>query len=305
MKHLKIFVLAILFSSAGFAQESEEISEPAGTSSEAIAGSDEPADSIPAKEYVQSTFTSSRLASGQTIEGPAKNELVIFISHRFGSVKNGFYDMFGLDQATTRLGAEYGITDRFSAGFGRSTYYKTFDWYAKYRIIQQATGTGGMPFSLALLSSMSIYSLKWADENEKEAYNFMHRMSFAHQVLIATKLNKTFSFQFMPSFAHKNLVEKESDPSDMFFLGVGGKLRLSRALSFNIEYYYFVNRPGTERFTHPLAIGLNIDTGGHIFQLVFSNSQPWFESGYLTETKGKWLDGDIYFGFHLQRKFSF
>ena len=95
-----------------------------------------------------------------------------------------------------------------------------------------------------------------------------------------------------------------SDPNDAFLLGIGGTVRFAKILSFNMEYYYYTNRPDADRFTHPLAMGINIETGGHVFQLLFSNSQPLFESGFLTETNGKWENGDIYFGFHLQRTFS-
>ncbi|MGD2035068.1 MAG: DUF5777 family beta-barrel protein, partial [Bacteroidales bacterium] len=226
----------------------------------------------------------------------------LVISHRFWRLDEGFYDMFGLDYATIRIGFDYGITDRLSAGFGRNTYGKTYDGYVKYRIINQATGPRSLPFSLAYVASASVSTLKW-DEDEKEAYDFVHRMGYAHQALFATKLNRTFSFQFMPSFVHKNLVEKVNDPNDMFFLGVGGKIRLASILSLNIEYYYYVNRPDNERFSHPLAVGFDIETGGHVFQLIFSNSQPWFTSGFLSETTGKLENGDIYFGFHMHRTF--
>lgn len=289
MKYLASFVCVILLSPIGYGQDLMEILDTT--------------DSIPEKQFVYSTFASPRLCSGHTIESPGKRELVFIISHRFGSMKEGFYDMFGLDYATIRLGFDYGITDRFSAGLGRSTYNKTFDGYLKYRFIQQSTGAGGMPFSLSYFSSVSINSLKW-DEERKAALDFVHRVNYVQQVLIATKLNRTFSFQFMPSYVHKNLVEKKQDPNDVFLLGVGGKIRLAKILSFNIEYYYYTNRPDANRFTHPLAMGFDIETGGHVFQLLFSNSQPWFESGFLTETNGKWKNGDIYFGFHLQRTFS-
>lgn len=289
MKYLILIILTLMFSSAGFARELAELSETT--------------DSITTRQYVYSSFASSRLGSGHTIESPEKQDLVLIISHRFGKLDGGFYELFGLDDATIRIGLDYGITDRFSAGFGRSTYNKTYDGYLKYRFIQQAIGPGGLPFSLAYFTSVSVYSLKWS-EKEKQAYDFTHRISYVQQVLWATKLNKTFSFQFMPSFVHKNLVEKKSDPNDIFLLGIGGKVRLARFLSLNIEYYYYVNRPGDERFSHPLAIGFDIDTGGHVFQLIFSNSKPWFESGFLSETNGKWRNGEIYFGFHLQRTFS-
>jgi len=160
-----------------------------------------------------------------------------------------------------------------------------------------------LPFSLAYFTSVSVYSLKWSDE-EKDAYDFIHRISYVHQALWATKLNRTFSFQFMPGFVHTNLVGEKDDPNNMFFLGLGGKIRLAKILSLNLEYHYYVNRPDDERFTHPLAIGFDIETGGHVFQLLFSNSQPWFESGFLTETSGKWRKGDIYFVFHLHRTFT-
>jgi hypothetical protein len=289
MKYLSSIVCLIQLSITGYGQNLMEILDTS--------------DSIPEKQFVYSTFASPRLCSGHTIESPGKRELVFIISHRFDKINEGFYDMFGLDQATIRLGLDYGITDRFSAGFGRSTYNKTYDVYLKYRFIQQATGAGGIPFSLSYFSSVSINSWKW-DEERKATLDFVHRISYVQQILLAAKLNRIFSFQFMPSYVHKNLVEKKQDPNDAFLLGIGGKVRFAKIISFNIEYYYYANRPDADRFTHPLAIGLNIETGGHVFQLLFSNSQPFFESGFLTETNGKWKNGDIYFGFHIQRTFS-
>ncbi|MBN2522623.1 MAG: hypothetical protein JXB24_05080 [Bacteroidales bacterium] len=292
MKRIKDLIPCItifLCASMGFSQDLMEIIEET--------------DSLPAKQFVYSTFASSRLASGHTVESPGKQELVLIISHRFWRLDDGIYDMFGLDNATIRIGLDYGITDRLSAGFGRSTYNKTFDGYLKYRIIHQATGEKGMPFSLTYLTSASVNSLRW-DEERKQYLDFVHRVSYVHQVLMATKLNRIFSLQFMPGFVHKNLVEKKTDPNDMFLLGLGGKIRIAKILSLNIEYYYFANRPDNERFMHPLAIGFDIETGGHVFQLLFSNSQPWFESGFFTETNGQWRNGDIYFGFHIQRTFS-
>lgn len=255
----------------------------------------------PSTEYTSATFKTTRIVSGHSIENPANGVLLFMISHHFGRLNQGAYDLFGLDQATIRLGLEYGVNDFISVGIGRSTYQKTIDGFIKAKLLRQSSGVKTMPVSLTAFSSTDLFTLKWQDP-ERTNY-FSSRFSFVHQLMIARKFTESFSLQITPTYIHKNLVV-ESNTNDNFALGIGGRYKLTKRLSINAEYFH--NLPGyiADNFENPLSIGFDIETGGHVFQLHFTNSQPMFDRALITETMGKWGNGDIYFGFNISRVFT-
>jgi hypothetical protein len=256
-------------------------------------------------DYTYATFKTTRVINAQSTENPAEGVLMFLIQHRFGRINTGGYEFFGLDQATIRLGLEYGITKRLAVGIGRSSYEKTYDGFLKYKILRQSTGLRKMPISMSYFVSSAITSLKWEDMGVENRTNyFSSRVSYTHQLLIARKFNKSLSVQLIPSFIHKNLVETVEDANDIFSVGIGGRLKLTQRLSVNAEYFYTPESQISYEFTQPLSVGLDIETGGHVFQLHFSNAQAFFERGYITETNGKWSKGDIYFGFGISRVFT-
>lgn len=254
--------------------------------------------------YTSATFKATRIMNGHSIERMPTGQLDFRIHHRFGRINSGPYDLWGLDQANIHFSLEYGITDWIMAGIGRGTYEKTFDGFLKLSILRQSSGNRMMPVSLSLLSGTYLNTLKW---NEEDPYNFYHRFEFVNQLLIARKFNQRFSFQLIPSFLHRNLVVTELDPNDLFALGTGARLKLSNRISFNAEYYY-VFRPDNAFLSvelyNPLAIGFDIETGGHVFQLILTNSLAMTEHGFIGNTTGNWLDGDIHFGFNISRVFK-
>ncbi len=256
----------------------------------------------PTTEFTYATFKTTRIINGHSVENPADGVLLFMISHRFGKLNSGAYDFFGLDQATIRLGFEYGIGERLSVGIGRSSYQKAYDGFVKYKILRQSSGDRTMPLTMTWFSSMDLFSLKWQD-TERKNY-FSSRLSFVHQLLLARKFSDKFSLQVSPTFIHKNLVLTEADDNDTFAMGVGGRLKLTQRVSVNAEYFYLMPGSVANNFVNPLSIGFDIETGGHVFQLHFTNTQPMFERGFITETRGKWTNGDIYFGFNLSRVFT-
>ncbi|MFN2395157.1 MAG: DUF5777 family beta-barrel protein [Bacteroidales bacterium] len=253
-------------------------------------------------EYAFATFKTTRIVNGQSIENPPHGELKFIISHHFGRLNEGAYNLWGLDQASIRLGLEYGVTERFAISVGRSSFEKTFDGFAKYKILRQSTGAKEMPISLSVFSGIYLNSLNWRFP-ERTNY-FSSRLSFAHQVLVARKFSNTFSFQLTPTLVHKNLVEKTEDPNDIFALGYGGRVRLTNRITFNAEYYQVLTQKTAQQFKNMLSLGFDLETGGHVFQLHFTNAQPMFERAFITETRGDWLNGDIYFGFNIVRVFT-
>jgi len=254
-------------------------------------------------DYTFATFKTTRVVIGHSIENPAPGVLLFLISHHFGRVNSGAYEFFGLDQATIRLGFEYGVTDRFSLGIGRSSYEKTFDGFLKYKILRQSSGMKKMPVTLTFFSSYALNSLKWEDP-ERTNY-FSSRLAYTFQFLLARKLNDKFSVQLIPSLVHKNLVTTSEDQNDIFSLGIGGRYKLTQRISVNGEYHYVL--PGqivSSSYDNSLSFGFDIETGGHVFQLFLTNSNPMFERGFITETTGKWVNGDIFIGFNISRVFT-
>lgn len=264
--------------------------------------------SPPSKEITFATFKGTRLINGHTIQVPAKGEMVFLISHRFGNIRDGAYNFFGLDQASVRLGFEYSPIDRLCVGIGRSVYQKSVDGFLKYQLLQQSKGgKHSMPVSLTLLTGMAVNGLKWAEPN-RENY-FTSRLSYTHQILIARKINANLSLQLMPTMIHYNLVNKVAESNDVYALGVGGRYKLSHRISVNGEVYPVLNRNGMPAINglKPatcVAVGVDIETGGHVFQLHLTNAQAMIEKGFISESTGSFFKGNLYFGFNVSRTFN-
>lgn len=259
------------------------------------------ADEEPTIDYTFATFKTTRVVIGQSIENPANGNLIFDIQHRFGTLNTGFEEFFGLDQATTRLGFQYGITDWLAIGIGRSTLEKTYDASLKVKILRQSTGKRKMPVSLNYFVNMGINSLQWQDE-ERENY-FSSRLSYTHQLLVARKISRGISLQLMPTLNHFNLVETVEDDNDVFSLGAAGRFKLSNRISLNLEYYYLLSQQSRKDYQDSFSIGIDIETGGHVFQLHATNSAGIIEQHFIPRTEGKWLNGDIHIGFNISRAF--
>lgn len=255
------------------------------------------------KIYTIATFKTNRIVNGHSIETVAKNEFDFKISHRFGIVGNGFYDLFGLDQASMRMGGDFGITDNLNIGLGRSTVEKTYDGFIKYKFLKQSKGQKPSPITGVIMSHMGINSLKWTNP-EKENL-FTSRLHYTHQLLLARKFSKNFSAQITPTLTHLNLVGNSSLTNDIISIGVGARQKLVSRVSINLEYYYVLPDQLDENSVNALSLGFDIETGGHVFQLFFTNAYSPFEKGFITDTKGRWVDGDVRFGFNIARIFDF
>jgi hypothetical protein len=251
--------------------------------------------------FVYGTFKGSTIINGQSVEIPGNGDFLFLISHRFGNVNTGIYQLFGLDQATTRFGFEYGLKDILSISTGRSSYDKTYDGGLKVKILRQQTGSQNIPITMTLYSGIFIKTLKW--EVPERDNLFSSRLSYGTQLLIARKFNQKLSMQLSPSFVHKNLVPLPSDENNIFAVGFGGRYKLTKKLSLNGEYFYLFPGTTADKNTNSCSVGLDIETGGHVFQLHLTNSQAMFARGFITETTGDWLKGDIFLGFNIYRVF--
>jgi hypothetical protein len=252
--------------------------------------------------YATAAFKTTRLINGHTIENTGKGVMDVKISHRFGKINGGAYELFGLDNATMRMGLDYGITRYLMVGIGRSTFQKTLDAFFKLKILRQSSGNRNMPITLSYVPTIAYKSLK--DENPDRKNYFSSKLIYTHQLIIGRKFSEATSLQLMPTVTHVNLVQLQTDPNDLVSIGIGGRQKLSKRVSLNAEYYYQLPDYKITGTTNSLSVGFDIETGGHVFQLHFTNSQGMSERTFINETTGQWEKGDIFFGFNISRVFT-
>jgi hypothetical protein len=256
-------------------------------------------------DYTTATFKSTRILNGHSIERMQNGQLDVRIGHRFGEVNSGAYDLWGLDQsANIFLGLEYGITDWVMIGISRSKYDKIYNGFLKFSILRQSKGERNMPVSLSLLTSCGYSTLKWDKEGSLNAWD---RMSYVTQLLVARKFNERLSLEINPTYVHRNMVDTEMDPNDIFSAGAGLRFKLTKRFSLNAEYYYVIPPRHDYRSIktyNPLAIGVDIETGGHVFTIMLTNSVAMIEQGFIGETTGDITNGGIHLGFNISRVFA-
>ena len=245
------------------------------------------------------TFRTTRIVNIQSVENPHPGELIFTIGHRFGNIQSGFYEMFGLDLASIRLGLDYGITSWLGAGIGRSTFEKTWDAYLKAGIVTQ-DGRSGLPVSISWYAGASQATLRNIYPEEWD--NFSGRLSMVNSLMISRKFSETLSLQVSPIWLRSNFLNETGSAANVVSLGLASRVMLAPVVHLNLEY---VPRLAGDDVggTSPLSAGFDIETGGHVFQLFFSNTQGIFDKAHLINTSGKWGEGDIYFGFTITRVF--
>jgi hypothetical protein len=253
-----------------------------------------------------STFRATRIISGHSIEHTPKGILDFRIAHRFSPMTDGFHSFFGLDGATIRLGLDYGFTNWLTVGIGRSSYQKEYDGFVKASLLRQSY-TKKIPLSISYVGGISVTSLESSQLMGRqlmspEKYPFSNRLFFVNQLLLAKKINHWLSLQITPSHIHYNLVNTRSEPNDLFALGSAAQFKISKRLSINVEHYYQLNQLSNTR--NAFGIGCDIETGGHVFQLHFSNAAHLTERGFIVQTTDNWKDGGFRFGFNISRVFT-
>ncbi len=251
-------------------------------------------------EYVNASFKTTRVINVQSLESTAGGVLDLKISHRFGRLNTGGYELWGLDAATMRIGLDYGINDWIMVGAGRNSFQKTYDAFIKVKPLRQSVGKKNVPLSVLWYSGITASTLRRTDVD----LDFKHRLVYTHQLIVGSKLSKATSIQVIPTFVHRNLVTTRAESNNVMILGVAGRQKLTKRIAINAEYFYILPDQVADNISNSLSIGFDIETGGHVFQLHFTNSTSMSDKGFLTETTGKWLDGDIHFGFNISRVFT-
>ena len=246
--------------------------------------------------FVEATFKGQRLINGHTVQTRKKGELEFIIAHRFGRINQGIDEFFGLDGANVRFSLEYGLSDRFTAGIGRNSLEKVYDGFLKYKLLKQSATN---PVTMSWFSNMAIRTLENPDFADDD---FTSKVSYTHQVLIARKFDDNLSLQLSPTYIHRNKV-LENQENDILALGMGGRYKLSSRVALNLEYFYRLTEEVGDNFRDALGIGIEIETGGHVFHLNFTNARSMNERAFITETDGDFFGGDLHFGFNISRVF--
>lgn len=277
----RIFTLLLLLPLFAFAQE------------DLLAG----LDSVPKNQKVESAFKGLKIVNLESTKLAAKKEFYFIVAHRFSSVKDGFEGFWGLDNAVTQIKFLYGLTDWLTVSAARSE--QAYDFSAKYSLWHQTQN--GFPVSIVAFNSLGFNNTM--KEHNLPKMKFDDRMIYVTQLLISRKFNDRLSLELAPTYFHENYVIDDNQNNSQFAIGAGGRLKISKRVSINMDYAAHLNRSSTSPFRNPLSVGVDIETGGHVFQMHFTNSQGIHEAGFLGQTTGNWADGDVFFGFNLSRVF--
>jgi hypothetical protein len=250
-------------------------------------------------------FRSSTIVNSHSVNMLPAGTLDFRIEHRFGKINDGAYELFGLDNANIHFSFEYGFADWLMAGAGRGTYEKTYDGFVRIKPLTQQSGAETFPFSLAWQSSVYVNTLRFLAGLDD--FSFAQRLEHVHQLMIARRFGDVISVQLMPSYLRRTPVPALPEQTNLLAMGTGLSFRITNGFSLNLEYFHLLNKDialNPVQLYNPLSVGFDLETGGHIFQLIFTNSISMTEHGIIGNTTGNWLDGDIHFGFNISRVFG-
>ena len=255
-------------------------------------------------EVVYATFKGTQLINASTNETPGEDVLQFVMAHRFGSFNDDYlYNFFGLDNAQVRMQLDYGVTDRLNIGIGRSSFLKVADGFAKYQLLQQQKGTKNVPVSITLHSSANYRNARYTDGID---HVMSDRLSYMHQAIIARKWNRKLSTLVSPSVVHFNLVPTAQDPNTTAHITLGARYKISNRMALTGESTLLSNREFSsgERYTTPFALGVDIETGGHVFQLHISNTRAMNGPYWMARNPYSASNGGLFLGFNISRVFT-
>ena len=261
------------------------------------------ADDSEKSEFVESSFKGTRVVNAQSLEIPKPKILQFMIQHRFGSIENGFYDLFGMDYATIRFDFHYGLTDRLSIGIGRSSLDKIYDMFLKTKLIRQTSGSKSFPFSVLFYSDIGIDTKRKPEIYPSVKDNFSNRLLYVNQFIIGRKFSRNLSLEILPTLVHRNLVPTNEDDHDQASIGIAGRFKLSNRISINADYFIPIG-DRKDNYKNSLAIGIDYETGGHVFQVMLANSQGPYEYTFIENANGDFSSGILYLGFNISRSFT-
>lgn len=296
MKHiLSTLVVIILVSTCSFAQlDSMMALLDKGTPKSAK------------NQYATATFKSTRLINGMTIENLGHGVLDFRICHRFGQVSQGAYNFYGIDDATTLLSLDYGITPWLMAGIGHSVLDKEYDGFIKAKLLRQRKE--GMPITVSYALAASEQATPAPQLPAGDTWKFTNRLYFTHQLLIGRKFSEAVSVQLVPTLVHYNLVDSNKFSNNTIALGIGGRVKITKRFAITTEYYYRLNNTGLlnygQKTYNSFSLGAELETGGHVFQLMVTNSPALTERLFIGQTTDTWSKDQLHIGFNISRVFT-
>ena len=264
--------------------------------------------------YSPPTFKTLQIANLQSTKMVEEKEFFMVVAHRFGYLKEGVREFYGLDQANTKIQFLYGINKRFQVGVSRDSYEKTYSGTIKIGIKKQSDS---FPINLVLYNSMDINTL--LNKLSYPGLLFFDRFAYTTQVLISRRFSEKLSMEIAAIYVRQNLIDLNytknlilpsasnldfiTEPWNQYLMAVGGRYKFFKRISLNMDYAYNFSKNKNSLYFNPFTIGIDIETGGHVFQLLFTNSRASNDASFLTETIGNWLNGDVSFGFNIVRVF--
>ena len=249
--------------------------------------------------YASAVFKGLKVINFESTKLVAKKGFNFIVSHRFGTVKKGFQNLFGLDEAVTHLNFVYGLSDNINISASRSSNQKIYEVATKFRLVNQQAGK--IPFTVVGYTSVLANTSLETDNLPK--LEFKHRLSYVAQLLVSRKMNNNLSLILSPTFFHDNYLSDDFQENSQYGVGFGGRYKLGKRWSLNTEYGMHLNRSENSLYKNPFSIGVDLETGGHVFQLLFTNSQSMNTNGVFGTSTGEWGESDVYFGFNLARSF--
>lgn len=249
--------------------------------------------------YASAVFKGLKVINFESTKLVAKKGFNFIVSHRFGTVKNGFQNLFGLDEAVTHLNFVYGLSDNINISASRSSNQKIYEVATKFRLVNQQAGK--IPFTV--VGYTSVLANTSLDTDNLPKLEFKHRLSYVAQLLVSRKMNNNLSLILSPTFFHDNYLTDDFQENSQYGIGFGGRYKLGKRWSLNTEYGMHLNRSENSLYKNPFSIGVDLETGGHVFQLLFTNSQSMNTNGVFGTSTGEWGESDVYFGFNLARSF--
>ncbi len=256
----------------------------------------------PKKERVKYAFKSPRVINSHSMEFLNPGTMDIRILHRFGPLDQGYKNFYGFDQANMRMGVDMGLFHNLMIGVGRSNVNKEVDGFIKFAPVRQSTGPGSFPITVAVIAGMTWNTSPWDNPSRKNFYT--SKLAYYFQAILGRKFSEGFSLQFSSILVHNNLVPVHTRSNDIYALGVGARIKLTKRVAITGDYFYNFNGLEENVNYNPLSVGFDIETGGHVFQLHFSNAVGMNERALINETTNSWAKKQIRFGFNLSRVFQ-
>ena len=253
------------------------------------------------EKFIYPAFKAMKIGNLQSTKVAAKGDLYLYVSHRFGTLEDGLSTFFGFDNANTKIQLVYGILDWLHIGVSRESIRKTYAGSVKFKILSQREN---IPVNITGYGTVNINTL-----DRKDRFPFLEfpdRLSFASQLLISRRVSNSLSLEIAPTYIRQNLVFRNDLARDQYHdqlaFGIGARMKLTKRMSLNVDYVHNFNRRENSPYNDPFTIGVDIETGGHVFQLLFSNAQSTNEPGFISFAEGDWFN-DVFFGFNIVRVF--